>query len=224
MKDQFINTSPYKKKLSTTLSTELSTDNMPAFYTALAGCSRVHDPIERERVNIGIKPLNYKGFRCSRSSLCVNTFMIVFMISLNLTYAQVIHRQESGALEVNYTEKLLRLAAPSSTKKHDKVVLPIPAGFDLPDPTEILRAAYDLWQPVRDAMPEWIAYMSIRKAHQNGDKSLVQAHRDAEQAYYGACQQCPEFQYYKQVYQRLFPPKQKQKIDWWAEPSQGASL
>lgn len=127
---------------------------------------------------------------------------------------------------LNYTEKLLQLAKQSfkNQQVQDKVSLPIPEGFDLPDPTKILRAAYDVWQPVRDAMPEWISYMSVRQNHQNGDKSLEKAHRDAEEAYYGSCQQCPQFQYYKQVYQRLFPPKKKQEIDWWAEPSQGASL
>ena len=123
----------------------------------------------------------------------------------------------------DYAEKLLKFATQSPKQVQDKVSLPIPEGVDLPDLAKILRAAYDLWQPVRDAMPEWIAYMSVRKAHQDGDKSLEKAHRDAEQAYYDACQQCPEFQYYRQVHQRLFPPSQEKLIDWYAAP-QEASL
>jgi len=114
-----------------------------------------------------------------------------------------------------YSERLLRLCTPSAKKSQEEVSLPIPSGFDLPDREQIYRAAYDLWQPVRDKMPAWIKYMSLRKAHQSGDKSLAQAHKDAEQAYYVACQQCPEFQYYTQVRQKLFPaPK---AIDWEAQ-------
>jgi hypothetical protein len=226
MNTQFINPALYRKKLYTILSTDLSTDNMPVFYTDLGGCSRVHDPIEREHVNIGLNPLNFKSFRCSRAHLFVNTFVIAFVISLNFTYTQVINRKESGVLEVKYAEKLLQLATPSSKNQRvqDKASLPILEGFDLPDPAKILRAAYDLWQPVRDAMPEWVAYMSVRKAHQDGDKSLEKDHREAEQAYYTACQKCPEFQYYRQVHQRLFSPKKKEEIDWYADPHKESSL
>lgn len=120
----------------------------------------------------------------------------------------------------DYAEELLQLASQSSKQKKDanKVSLPIPTGFDLPDPAKIYRAAYDLWQPIRERMPAWVKYMSLRKAHQNGDKSLAPAHKKAEQAYYAACQQCPEFQYYSKVYQTLFPPKKTKLIDWY-EPS-----
>jgi hypothetical protein len=119
--------------------------------------------------------------------------------------------------KMDYAEELLQLASQSSKQKKDanKVSLPIPTGFDLPDPAKIYRAAYDLWQPIRERMPAWVKYMSLRKAHQNGDKSVAPAHKEAEQAYYAVCQQCPEFQYYDQVRQKLFPAAKA--IDWEAQ-------
>jgi hypothetical protein len=128
--------------------------------------------------------------------------------------------------KMDYAKELLRFASQSSQSKKDEttVSLPIPTGFDLPDRAKIYRTAYDLWQAVREKMPAWVKYMSLRKAHQNGDHTLAQAHKDAEQAYYAACQQCTEFRYYNQVRQKLFSAQKKSEIDWYEPSHKEASL
>lgn len=220
----------YVIKLLTTLSTELSTDNMPVFYTFFRGVRPVRTPYGKrtgEQSSQTIIQYGLEGVRTpSKKGAIANTVHVCLLLSMISSYTHVINRSKNGASEVNYAEKLLQLATQSPKDKKDtgQVSLPIAAGFDLPDRGKILQTAYDVWQPVRDTLPEWIAYMSVRETHQNGDKTLGQAHRDAEQAYYAACQECPQFQYYKQVYQRLFTPKQQKEIDWWAEPSQGRTL
>jgi hypothetical protein len=195
------------------------------------GASLLHSLVHEAPKQLVSNPYPVRGTGCFAGVLQRSTFEAV-NLGGDLTSkieapTEALAKQSGISVAVtDYAEELLRFASQYSQSKKDEnqVSLPIPTGFDLPDRAKIYRTAYDLWQPVREKMPTWGKYMSLRKAHQNGDHTLAQAHKEAEQAYYAACQQCPAFQYYNQVRQKLFPAQKKSETDWYKPSHKEASL